>query len=219
MRGLCGRQRQLRQDHRRPAQVFRAAHRYVHLPLRRDAGRLRLARCRYDPDARGRLFADHEREKQLQSDDYSRMLVYLNLPVGGDEDLQLPDQIRAVARSYYPDGDVYVVGDSSSEQDFKASFSRDNVVVSVLSILIVLVVLLFTFKSAGIPVLLILVIQGSIWINYGIPTITNSPLFFLSYLVVSSIQMGANIDYAIVTTSRFMEFKDKMPKRTPSSRP
>ena len=45
------------------------------------------------------------------------------------------------------------------------------------------------------------------------PTITNSPLFFLSYLVVSSIQMGANIDYAIVTTSRFMEFKDKMPKK------
>ena len=51
------------------------------------------------------------------------------------------DQIRAVARSYYPDGDVYVVGDSSSEQDFKTPFSRDNVVVSVLSILIVLVVL------------------------------------------------------------------------------
>ena len=68
-------------------------------------------------------------------------------------------------------------------------------------------------SAAGIPVLLIVVIQGSIWINYGIPTITNSPLFFLSYLVVSSIQMGANIDYAIVTTSRFMEFKDKMPKK------
>ena len=152
-------------------------------------------------------------KKQLQSDSYSRMLVYLNLPVGGDETYDFLDQIRLVTRRYYPDGDVYVVGDSSSEQDFKASFSRDNVVVTVLSILIVLVVLLFTFKSAGIPVLLILVIQGSIWINYGIPTITNSPLFFLSYLVVSSIQMGANIDYAIVTTSRFMEFKDKMPKK------
>ena len=152
-------------------------------------------------------------KKQLQSDDYSRMLVYLNLPVGGDETYNFLDQIRAVARSYYPDGDVYVVGDSSSEQDFKASFSRDNVVVSVLSILIVLVVLLFTFKSAGIPVLLILVIQGSIWINYGIPTITNSPLFFLSYLVVSSIQMGANIDYAIVIASRFQETKAKMHHR------
>ena len=151
--------------------------------------------------------------KQLQSDDYTRMLVYLKLPVGGDETYDFLDQMRVVAHKYYPDGEVYVVGDSSSEQDFKTSFSRDNVVVSVLSILIVLVVLLFTFKSAGIPVLLIVVIQGSIWINYGIPTITNSPLFFLSYLVVSSIQMGANIDYAIVTTSRFMEFKDKMPKK------
>ena len=152
-------------------------------------------------------------KKQLLSDDYSRMLVYLTLPVGGDETYDFLDQIRSVAKSYYPDGEVYVVGDSSSEQDFKTSFSRDNLVVSILSILIVLVVLLFTFKSAGIPVLLILVIQGSIWINYGIPTLTNSPLFFLSYLVVSSIQMGANIDYAIVTTSRFMELKDKMPKK------
>ena len=116
--------------------------------------------------------------KQLQSDDYTRMLVYLNLPVGGDETYDFLDQMRVVARKYYPDGEVYVVGDSSSEQDFKTSFSRDNVVVSVLSILIVLVVLLFTFKSAGIPVLLILVIQGSIWINYGIPTITNSPPVF-----------------------------------------
>ena len=63
------------------------------------------------------------------------------------------------------------------------------------------------------PVLLILVIQGCIWINFSFPTITGKYLFFLGYLIVSSIQMGANIDYAIVTTSRFMEFKDKMPKK------
>ena len=156
-----------------PSSTARSQDGYVSLDAEYDRRRSRTPRSQIT-----------NAKKQLQSDDYSRMLVYLNLPVGGDETYNFLDQIRAVARSYYPDGDVYVVGDSSSEQDFKASFSRDNVVVSVLSILIVLVVLLFTFKSAGIPVLLILVIQGSIWINYGIPTITNSPLFFLSYLVV-----------------------------------
>lgn len=82
-----------------------------------------------------------------------------------------------------------------------------------MSILIVLVVLLFTFRSAGMPVLLILVIQGSIWINFSIPAFTGTPLFFLSYLVVSSIQMGANIDYAIVIASRYMELKDQMDHR------
>ena len=77
----------------------------------------------------------------------------------------------------------------------------------------VLVVLLFTFKSAAMPILLILVIQGSIWINFSIPTLTNSPLFFMSYLVVSSIQMGANIDYAIVIASRYQEIKNAMSHR------
>ena len=105
-----------------------------------------------------------------------------------------------------------MVGDSTTEYDFQKSFSRDNVVVSIVSILIVLSVLLFTFKSAGMPLLLILVIQGSIWINFSIPGFTDTPLFFMSYLVVSSIQMGANIDYAIVIASRYSELKEVMPK-------
>ena len=81
------------------------------------------------------------------------------------------------------------------------------------SILAVLAVLLFTFKSAGMPVLLIIVIQGSIWINFSFPALMKSNLFFMSYLIVSSIQMGANIDYAIVISGRFMELKEKMNKR------
>ena len=89
----------------------------------------------------------------------------------------------------------------------------DNKVVSIVSILIVMAVLLFTFNSAGMPVLLILVIQGCIWINFSFPTITGKYLFFLGYLIVSSIQMGANIDYAIVIASRFQETKAKMHHR------
>ena len=69
------------------------------------------------------------------------------------------------------------------------------------------------FLSAGMPVLLILVIQGSIWINFSIPAVLNQPRFFMSYLVVSSIQMGANIDYAIVIASRYQELKNTMSHR------
>jgi predicted RND superfamily exporter protein len=83
----------------------------------------------------------------------------------------------------------------------------------VVSVLAVLAVLLFTFKSAGMPVLLIIVIQGSIWINFSFPALMKSNLFFMSYLIVSSIQMGANIDYAIVISGRFMELKEKMSKK------
>ncbi len=150
---------------------------------------------------------------QLQGSDYSRMLLYLTLPESGDETYAFIDTVRETAQRYYPDGNVYVAGNSTTEYDFEKSFSRDNTVVSVVSLLIVLVVLLFTFKSAAMPILLILVIQGSIWINFSIPALTNSPLFFMSYLVVSSIQMGANIDYAIVIASRYQEIKNTMSHR------
>ena len=152
-------------------------------------------------------------KKQLQGTDYSRMLVYLTLPESGEETYQFIDTIQATAQKYYPDQAVYVAGNSTTESDFQKAFAQDNLVVSVVSILIVLVVLLFTFKSAGMPVLLILVIQGSIWINFSMPYILNQPLFFMSYLVVSSIQMGANIDYAIVVANRYQELKDQMNHR------
>ncbi len=152
-------------------------------------------------------------KKQLQGTDYSRMLVYLTLPESGEETYHFIDTIRETAEKYYPDGSVYIAGNSTTEYDFQKAFAWDNLVVSVVSILIVLVVLLFTFKSAGMPVLLILVIQGSIWINFSLPYLLDQPLFFMSYLVVSSIQMGANIDYAIVVANRYQELKDQMNHR------
>lgn len=152
-------------------------------------------------------------KEQLQGTDYSRMLIYLTLPESGEETYRFIDTIQETAQKYYPDQSVYVAGNSTTEYDFQKAFSRDNLVVSVVSILIVLVVLLFTFKSAGMPVLLILVIQGSIWVNFSMPYILDQPLFFMSYLVVSSIQMGANIDYAIVVANRYQELKGQMAHR------
>ena len=177
-----------------------------------DAGIITLDQEQADllSDAKGQM---ENAKAQLQGEDYSRMLVYLTLPVSGDETYAFIDTVRDIAQSYYPDGTVYVAGDSTNEYDFEKSFDRDNLVVSIVSLLIVLLVLLFTFQSAGMPILLILVIQGSIWINFSVPYFSGTPLFFMSYLVVSSIQMGANIDYAIVIASRYQEVKGKMPHR------
>ena len=152
-------------------------------------------------------------QDQLQGEDYSRMLVYLNLPEEGEETFAFLDEMHEIARKYYDEGTILVAGESTSQYDLCKTFSRDNTVVNVVSILAVLAVLLFTFNSAGMPVLLIIVIQGSIWINFSFPAIMKSNLFFMSYLIVSSIQMGANIDYAIVISGRFMELKDKMSKK------
>ncbi len=152
-------------------------------------------------------------KKQLCGEDYNRVLIYLTLPEGGQKTYDFLDSIYAMAEEYYPEGNVYLAGNSTSEQDFKTSYSIDNIVISVVSIVVVLTVLLFTFQSVGMPLLLIIVIQGCIWINFSVPVLAHNDVFFMSYLVVSSIQMGANIDYAIVISSRYMEIKDKMPKK------
>ena len=149
---------------------------------------------------------------QLQGTDYSRILVYLNLPEEGEETFAFLDEMHAIAGKYY-EGTILIPGEATSQYDLYKTFQRDNTVVNVVSILAVLVVLLFTFMSAGMPVLLIMVIQGVIWINFSVPAIQQKNVFFMSYLIVSSIQMGANIDYAIVISGRFMELKEKMSKK------
>ena len=150
---------------------------------------------------------------QLQGTDYNRMLIYLTLPESSDETYAFTDKILEIAEKYYPDENVYLAGESTNEYEFEKSFAVDNKVVSIVSVLVVMLVLLFTFNSAGMPVLLILVIQGCIWLNFSFPTITGKYIFFLGYLIVSSIQMGANIDYAIVIASRYQELKSKMHHR------
>lgn len=149
---------------------------------------------------------------QMQSENYSRMVVYLNLPEESQETFDFLEKMRSIIGKYYAD-DYYVVGNSTSSRDLSASFMTDNLMISLLSALFVIIVLLFTFKSAGLSLLLILVIQGSIFINFSFPTLTNQPLYFLGYLIVQAIQMGANIDYAIVISSHYQEKKATMPHK------
>ena len=146
---------------------------------------------------------------QLQSDKYSRLVVYLNLPEESDETMDFLNTMHALIAKYYS-SDTYIVGNSTNVKDLSSSFGEDNMLISVLSALFVVIILLFTFKSAGLPVLLIVVIQGSIWINFSVPTIQHESLYFLGYLIVNSIQMGANIDYAIVISSHYSDLKKEM---------
>lgn len=151
-------------------------------------------------------------KKQLQGEHYSRLLVNLKLPEEGEETYAFLDKVHDLAAQYYEDG-VLLAGNSTNAYDLSSSFSRDNIIISVLSILFVIVVLLFTFKSVGLPILLVLVIQGAIWINFSFPYLQNMYVHFMGYLVISSIQMGANIDYAIVISNRYLELKKVMPRR------
>ena len=153
----------------------------------------------------------HDAQLQLQGSDYSRLVLNISLPVEGQETYDALEEIRGIAAQYYSKDSVILVGNSTSDHDLESSFASDNIIISVLTALFVMIILFFTFQSAGLPVLLVLTIQGSIWINFAVPSIEGQTVFFIAYLIVSAIQMGATIDYAIVISNRYLQLIQQMP--------
>lgn len=153
----------------------------------------------------------HDAQLQLQGEHYVRFVLTLDKPLEGQETYDAMEEIRQIGEQYYGKGKVVLAGNSTSAHDLEESFATDNIVISVLTALFVMIILFFTFQSAGLPVLLVLTIQGSIWINFTIPAIQGQNVYFIAYLIVSAIQMGATIDYAIVISSRYMQLKYEMP--------
>ena len=181
----------------------------------------------YDEKEKGYVTLDDDDEKdiddayqqitdaqaQMLGPNYTRMVLNLNLPEEGDETFAFLKTLHSIVDPYYGEDNVYLVGNSTSDYDQSVSFARDNLMISVLSVVFVILVLVFTFMSVGLPILLILVIQGSIWINFTFPTVMHTNIFFMSYLIVTSIQMGANIDYAIVISTWYSDLKRQMTPR------
>lgn len=150
---------------------------------------------------------------QLRGENWSRLVITANVPIEGDESVALVAKIHEIADSCYEGQDTLVIGDITSARDLNETFSGDNTLVNALSIIFVYVILLFTFNSVTGALLLVFVIQGSIWINFSFPFITDTKISFIAYLIVSAIQMGATIDYAIVMMSRFNSLKETMTRK------
>lgn len=146
-------------------------------------------------------------QDQLQGKKYSRIIIYVDLPEQSPETFAFLDQIHVMAENYYPGNDVYLTGMTVVTRDFSQTFQSDSSIVSTLSIVFVLLILFFTFKSVALPLVLIMVIQGSIWTNFSFPVWSGAYVYFMWYLIASSIQMGSNIDYAIVVSSRYTSLR------------
>ena len=144
---------------------------------------------------------------QLLGEDNSRFVLELNVPYEGEETTAALDQIRNTVAKFYNIDDILLVGNATSDKDLGDSFATDNTIITVLTALFVMIILLFTFQSAGLPVLLVVTIQGSIWMNFSLPYLLSENVYFLGYLVVSAIQMGATIDYAIVMMSHYLDLR------------
>lgn len=150
-------------------------------------------------------------EAQLIGENYSRLVFNIDGAVEGKDTFAMIERLFPQVKEIYPD--AIFAGESMSAYDLNESFVSDNLLITLLTIAFIYLILMITFRSWGIPLVLVAVIQGAIFINFAIPVMMGSNLFFFVYLIVSAIQMGATIDYAIVITNRFREIKRTMPKK------
>lgn len=137
----------------------------------------------------------------LESENYELMLVMNEYPVASDEVNEQIEQLNQVLKKYDPKG--MLVGEAPCTKDLIEITDHDFQVVSAVSILAVFFIIVFVFKSISLPVILVLVIEGAIFINMGIPFLTGSQLPFIASIVIGTIQLGATVDYAILMTSRY----------------
>jgi predicted RND superfamily exporter protein len=150
---------------------------------------------------------------EFVSSHHSRLILYLNIEGETARTFAAVEATEAILEEHYP-GKWYAAGISTSLSDIRDTVRQDSRVVALISLLAVGFVVLLVFRSISIPVILLLVIQSSVWINMAIPYFTNFSMAFIGYLVISSLQLGATIDYGILLTNRYMEFRKSMDPKT-----
>ena len=158
-------------------------------------------------------YLDADTLAQLEGKNYSRMVITADVPYEGDTTFALVENIREIAEKYYP-GNNYLAGEGVSTYDLKDTITADMVFVNLLAIGAVFVVLLFTLKSLTLPIILVLSIETAIWLNLSVPYFTDQPIYYLAYLIISSVQLGATVDYAILMTDRYRENRQIHAKKT-----
>ncbi|MFM1524373.1 MULTISPECIES: efflux RND transporter permease subunit [Helcococcus] len=152
-----------------------------------------------------------EQIKSLISKNYSRIILNTTSESEGKTAFNLIDNIKNIVNKYYSDFEI--LGKSVVLQDMSKIIKKDNFLVNILAIISVALVILINFKSLILPLLLVFTIEASIWINLSLPYFTNTKLSFIGYLVISSIQLGATVDYAILYTNNYLENRKKMDKK------
>ena len=157
-------------------------------------------------------YLDDDTLSKLNSDNYTRMVLSVDATYEGDATFELVETIRDTAEEYYP-GEWLLAGEGVSTYDLMDTVTSDMVKVNLIAIGAVFLVLLLSFKSLILPVILVLSIETAIWINLAIPYFSNQSVFYIAYLIISSIQLGATVDYAILFTDRYREMRETYAKK------
>lgn len=154
-------------------------------------------------------YLDESITEQFYSDHFSRIIIHTTTKNEGEEAFAVVERIQQLAKDYYGD-EAYSLGESVTLYDIKNTVQEDNTFVNLLTVLTIAIVLLVTFKSISFPIVLLLAIQASVWVNLSVPYFTDSSLVYVGYLIISTVQLAATVDYGILLTENYTGNRRKM---------
>ena len=157
-------------------------------------------------------FLPPQEKEQFISQNYSRIIVDTNTETESNAAFSVVEQIRKLAATYYGN-EYHLLGPSVNIYDIKETVTADSIVVNGIAILAIGLILLLGVRSLSLPLILLLTIEGAIWINLAIPYFLNTSLNYIGFLIVSSVQLGATVDYGILFTHHYLDNRKLMPKK------
>ena len=148
------------------------------------------------------------------SENYNKIIVNLNIEGENDLVFKAVNDINILTESYYKTGEWYSVGIPTIISDIKSTVSHDNLTVYMFSIIFIGIIILIFFRSFSLPIIMILVIQFSMLINMSISYFTGSKLTYIGYIIISALQLGTTINYAILIIKRYLVFRSFQTTKT-----
>jgi predicted RND superfamily exporter protein len=149
-------------------------------------------------------FLDETVREQFYSEHYSRVICYTDTADEGEVPFALVADVRAAAAAHFGE-DWYALGQSVNLSDMETVVKKDQRMVNAIAIVSIFLTLLVTFRNLALPFILLLTIESAIWINLAIPYFMGNTLSYVGFLVLSAVQLGATVDYAILFTDHYRE--------------
>lgn len=157
-------------------------------------------------------FLPKEELSNLVSDNYSRMIITLDTEEEGEKAFKAIEDIRDLGEKYFGDN-CYLAGATASAYDIKETVTSDNVITTLGAIIAIGLVIMITYKSISIPIILLIAIESAIWINFSYSYFAGSDIAYIGYMVISAVQLGATVDYAILMANSYLDNRKKLNKK------
>lgn len=155
---------------------------------------------------------DKDRLSMILSDNYSQFIITTKVGSEGERSFNLAERLRDIAASYYGD-EYYMTGTNLVMLDMKYTIEADDIIVNGLAVLAIALVIALAFRSFSLPIILVLTIELAIWINLSVPYFAGNKLSYIGYLIISTVQLGATVDYAILYTEHYLDNRKRLNKR------